>query len=368
MKILFISHAMVVDVYREKFIYLADNGRNEVVLLTPKKWKEAGQIVTMKPSDNKLYQSTATLRLFKFHGATFLYGPKVFKIIRNLKPDIIHVEEEPFSLAILEILILKSVLHRTSKVIFFTWQNIYKNYLPPFNLIEQYVLKRVDGAIAGNHEAVKILKGKGFAKPIAVIPQIGIEPKSSMQKETAWFGKNKFTIGFIGRLEKEKGIATLLSAVTDLRIDYELWIIGNGSYIKELNKIAAQSEDYKKLKIIQGVAHHEIPRFLDKLDVLILPSRTTPKWKEQFGRILIEAMACGIPVIGSSSGAIPEVIGDAGLVFDEDSPEELANHLVKIFEDVELRKTLTERGRERVLKNYAASVIAEKTLKFYKNL
>ena len=52
-----------------------------------------------------------------------------------------------------------------------------------------------------------------------------------------------------------------------------------------------------------------------KLHALVLPSRTTPRWKEQFGRVLIEAMACGVPPVGSDSGEIPHVIDDAGLVF-----------------------------------------------------
>lgn len=368
MKILFISHAMVVDVYREKLPYLADNGKHKVFLVTPKKWREAGQIVSMKQNGNPLYKCTSTLRLFKFHGATFLYGPTILGIIRSFKPDIIHVEEEPYSLAAFEILIYKSLAHRTSKVIFFTWQNIYKRYVPPFNLIEQFALRYFDAAIAGNSEAAKILKRKGFAKEIAIIPQIGVEPRLYNKDEVETYRQDKFIIGFIGRVEKEKGLESVLNAVSKLKMDYELWIIGNGSYVNELNKIAKKSGVYDKLRIIHAVAHCEIPTYLGNLDVLILPSQTTLKWKEQFGRVLIEAMAYGIPVIGSNSGSIPEVIGDAGLIFDEDCPNQLADHVLKIFDDCKLRERLANRGRERAIKNFSTSVIASKTLDFYKNL
>ena len=60
---------------------------------------------------------------------------------------------------------------------------------------------------------------------------------------------------------------------------------------------------------------NDVPRHLRALDALVLPSESTPLWKEQFGHVLIEAMACGVPVVGSDSGAIPEVIGEAGLLF-----------------------------------------------------
>jgi glycosyltransferase involved in cell wall biosynthesis len=102
--------------------------------------------------------------------------------------------------------------------------------------------------------------------------------------------------------------------------------------------------------------------------VLALPSRTLPNWKEQFGRILVEAMACGVVVVGSDSGEIPNVIGEAGLVFPEDDKEALQAHLTRLIGDAGLRRRLAQAGRERVLENYTQAQIASQTMSVYRTL
>jgi glycosyltransferase involved in cell wall biosynthesis len=107
-----------------------------------------------------------------------------------------------------------------------------------------------------------------------------------------------------------------------------------------------------------GVADTAVPDYLACMDALVLPSRTTPSWAEQFGHVLIEAMAAGVPVVGSSSGAIPEVIGEAGLVFPEGDAAALRAQLATLFDDPALRKRLIERGRARVERLYTNERIA----------
>jgi glycosyltransferase involved in cell wall biosynthesis len=112
----------------------------------------------------------------------------------------------------------------------------------------------------------------------------------------------------------------------------------------------------------------QMPALLTQLDALVLPSRTRPNWKEQFGRVLIEAMACGVPVIGSDCGELPNVIGDAGLVFPEEGVEALAAHLQALRDDAALRASLAERGRARVLAHYTQRRIAEQTVAAYRQV
>src|SRR5207245_3300012 len=102
-----------------------------------------------------------------------------------------------------------------------------------------------------------------------------------------------------------------------------------------------------RLELQEGVPHHEVPRYLERMTALVLPSLTTPTWKEQFGHVLIEAMACGVPVIGSDSGAIPEVIGDAGLVVPEGDVAGLAEALRRPASTPGLRTHLPSPGRGR---------------------
>jgi len=111
-----------------------------------------------------------------------------------------------------------------------------------------------------------------------------------------------------------------------------------------------------------------MPARYRELDVLVLPSLTRPNWKEQFGRVLIEAMACGVPVIGSSSGEIPRVVGAAGMLFRERSSSMLRQQLAELRDDPALRELLGLRGRERVLDYYTQTAIARQTVAFYREV
>jgi glycosyltransferase involved in cell wall biosynthesis len=104
------------------------------------------------------------------------------------------------------------------------------------------------------------------------------------------------------------------------------------------------------------------------MDVLVLPSQTTPQWKEQFGHVLIEAMACEAPVIGSDSGEIPNVIGDAGLVFKESNADELKHQIQKLAANEALKLSLSQKGRQRALSMYTHERIAEEIFKIYRTI
>jgi glycosyltransferase involved in cell wall biosynthesis len=101
---------------------------------------------------------------------------------------------------------------------------------------------------------------------------------------------------------------------------------------------------------------------------MILASRTLTNWKEQFGRILVEAMACEVPVIGSDSGEIPNVIGQAGLIFPEDDALALHRCLVDLMEDNHLRHDLGQAGRQRVLDFYTQERVASNTVNVYREM
>ena len=111
-------------------------------------------------------------------------------------------------------------------------------------------------------------------------------------------------------------------------------------------------------EVVDGVKPEQVKDYLRQMNVLVLPSLTTPKWKEQFGRALIEAMACGVPVVGSNSGAIPETIGDAGLIVPEGDVAALRAAIIRLKDDAELRAELSRRGLERV-KRWSHETIAE---------
>ena len=111
-----------------------------------------------------------------------------------------------------------------------------------------------------------------------------------------------------------------------------------------------------------------MPAYYRQLDVLVVPSRTRSNWKEQFGRVAVEAMACGVPVVGSDSGEIPHVLGDAGLVFVEDDAAALRAHLARLMQDAGLQAELARRGRRRVLEHYTQARVAADTYEVYRRL
>ncbi len=104
------------------------------------------------------------------------------------------------------------------------------------------------------------------------------------------------------------------------------------------------------LSLRQQSLPDDVPRALAEIDTLAAPSLTQPHWKEQFGRVLIEAMACGVPVVGSDSGEIPQVVGDAGLIVPEGDVAALRAALLHLAEDSSLCERLAHAGRARVLR------------------
>ena len=119
---------------------------------------------------------------------------------------------------------------------------------------------------------------------------------------------------------------------------------------------------------LPAVKSVDVPAYLAAMDVLALPSLTTPNWKEQFGRVLIEAMACEVPALGSDSGEIPHVIGDGGVVFHEGDVAELRARLAELQNSPELRRQLATNGRQRVLDHYTQAKVAEATAQVYREL
>jgi glycosyltransferase involved in cell wall biosynthesis len=166
----------------------------------------------------------------------------------------------------------------------------------------------------------------------------------------------------------EKGVDVLLRAVAQLPPDVRLHVRGGGPEGKRLLQLANDLNLNDRVQFDPLLPSMQMPEFLNQLDALALPSRTRPNWKEQFGRILVEAMACGVPVIGSTCGEAPNVIGEAGLIFPEEDVGALAAHLRALLADSALRARLAEQGRARALAHYTHQHIAEQTLAVYRSL
>ena len=218
----------------------------------------------------------------------------------------------------------------------------------------KFVLHRTDHMIAGNQEASRLLRLQGFSGRISIIPQLKVDTQTfrpltaSPVRRQLQLGS--FVVGYVGRLVPE-GLDTLITAVSQLP-DVYLLLVGRGPIQGQLESLAQSLGVSDRLRIVAAVRHSEVPLFLNAMDTFVLPSRTAAHWKEQFGHVLIEAMACGVPVIGSDSGAIPEVVGPAGIIFPEGDVSALKSHLNDLYLHAEERRRLAELGMMRVTALY----------------
>jgi glycosyltransferase involved in cell wall biosynthesis len=365
-KILIVSKILVVAAYRRKLDEIAARTEIErLVVVTPPAWHEpGGRTLTLEPLDRP---PAYDLRVepIRFNGSYHLfYWPGLGRVLREVRPDLVHLDEEPYNLA---------TAHGTwqarrwgARSLFFTWQNLMRRYPPPFNWFERSVFRHSAHAIAGSGEAQHVLRTKGYAGSSSVIPQFGVDPEL-FAPGPAPPADAVPMIGFISRLVEEKGVFVLLAALADLPGPWRLHVVGSGPLEAKARRRAMQLGLASRITWERGVPSTLVPERMRTFTVLVQPSLTRRHWKEQFGRALMEAMACGVPVIGSASAEIPHLIGDGGVVVREGDPTALRESLARLLSDRDLRAELGRRGRARVLACYTNQRIAEQTVGAYRS-
>src|SRR5579871_5578798 len=294
--------------------------------------------------------------------------PKLAELLKEFQPDIIDLWEEPWGLVSYQVCRLRDRLVPKAKIVTETEQNINKRLPFPFEQFRTYTLERADFAIGRNTEAVAILREKGYSGPAEVVPNaVDAELFHPMDRETCRreLGLTGFVAGYVGRIVAEKGLMDLLEALSYCPDHVNLLIVGAGDYQGELEARAEASGNGKRVRFMSGRPLQELPQIMNAMDVLVLPSRTTARWKEQFGRVLIEANACRTPVIGTDSGAIPDVVGEAGLIVPERNPEALAQALRELDAHPERRTEMGRRVREQVVALYTWERVAAKMRSIY---
>ncbi|MBU1078231.1 MAG: glycosyltransferase family 4 protein [Spirochaetes bacterium] len=365
MKIVYIGHSYIVKMNQQKIDEINRISDHQIYLVTPKRWKNvmirgfsAGS--DKEPGVHYLdVKRPGNMKKYTYKG--------LLSVLKKIQPDIIHIDEEPWFYVAFQIIFLaKYFLKKKPKIVLFTWENIYKKFSPRYRFIERFNLKNCDTIIAGNREASGIVKRKRAGCPVHILPLVGVDLKDYSSSKIR---SKKVRIGFIGRLVREKGILLLLSAFFRLTVKNKtLTIIGQGPLLKDIRDIIKKSGHSKEVSVLTGVKHHQVPALFKKMDILVLPSCSTRAWKEQFGHVLIEAMAGRVALLGSSSGAIPEVIRDAGMIFKENNVNDLYKKLDQLVRKKKLRNMYSKKGHERVQKHYTNEVLAEETLKIYNNI
>lgn len=334
----------------------------DLEVITTPCWNEAGVNVETVPDD--FFPVQTARALLSKHMQLFAYDPRpIIKALRRHRPHIIDMDHEPYSIPCAEILTLRNRFAPATPIVMQAAQNIYKKYPPPFSLLEKRALKQVAAAYMCSEEARAVLFAKGFDKPTRIVP-FGVDPEMFRFKKRE---SNKvLTIGYVGRLLPAKGLMVLAAALTKIKSeDWRLLVVGDGEERAKMENLFAGHNLSERVYFTGAVAYEKTPEYFRQIDVLIVPTRTTNKIREQFGRVIIEAMACGTPVIGSTSGAIPEVIADAGIVFPENNPSVLAAEIRRVIHDRQVLARLALAGRQRVEAHYTWEQVAEKIFSLY---
>ena len=337
MRVLRIFHSAVVDAWRERERHLRALGA-EVDLLTARRWNEGGADVTLVPRPG---EAVTGIRTWGRHPALFVYAPVPLWRALGRTYDVIDIHEEPFALATAEILLLRRLRRQRAPYVLYSAQNLDKRYPPPFRWLERWALRHAVALSVCNSEAGRICERKGFPGVATLIP-LGVDTQRfSPGPEGAT--SEAPVIGYVGRLEPHKGVDVLLEALAEVD-GAVLRVAGAGPEEARLRTRTAALGLDERVRLVGSLTQERLPAFYRGLDVLVVPSRPTPGWLEQFGRVVVEAMACGVPVIASDTGALPDVVGDAGLLVPPDDPRALAACLRTLLGDEPARRELAHRG------------------------
>ena len=363
MRVLIVSKACLVGIYQRKLEEIARYEDVELQVVVPPYWRDERGTTELERAHIQGYE--LVVEPMVLNGSFHLhFYPRLGRRIRAFRPDIVHLDEEPYNLATFHGLTLAR--RAGCRALWFSWQNLLRRYPPPFSWMERYCLRHADAAIAGSQSAAQVWRTKGYDGPLAVIPQFGVDPQA-FAPPSSDRDRERFVIGFAGRLVPEKGPDLFLNAAAGLN-GIELVVLGGGPMEEELREQARQLGLTGRVTFEGNIPSTEMPEFYHRLDALVLPSRSRPNWMEQFGRVLIEAMACGVPVVGADSGEIPHVIGAAGLTFPEGDAAALRAQLEQLMGDPQHWRDLARRGRERVLAHYTQAQVAAETVTAYRQI
>ena len=352
---------------------VAGAGEWEVTAVAPSFFQGDLRPVRLEMSHDEACRLEAVPAHFSKHIHFMLYGGRLREVLRK-EWDLIHCWEEPYILAGGQVALWAD---KRAALVYATFQNIEKQYPPPFNRIEQHSMNRASGWIAFGQTIEQTLGKRPCysERPSRVIP-LGVdfdkfhpdaEAKERTLRNLGWSAARPPVVGYLGRFVAEKGLDVLMRALDQTASPWRALFVGAGPLEDQLREWAMRYTD-DRVKIVTGVKHDDVPQYLNAMDMLCAPSQTTTAWREQLGRMLIEAFACGVPVVASDSGEIPHVIADTGLIVSEKDETAWAQAIAGLIEDSSRRAEMSKKGIDRARADYSWPRIAKQHLDFFDEL
>jgi glycosyltransferase involved in cell wall biosynthesis len=365
LRVISISHSAVHNgAARLRYEAVLDDPRIDLTVVVPRVWHEYGKAFQADPSTTALDVRIEDVRLTRGGPASWYlhHYVNLSAVLREVQPDVIHLWEEPWSVVALQAARLRDRLLPHAALLLETDQNILRRLPPGFEQIRRFTLARTDLLIVRGNEARDVARACGYVGPTETV-EYGIDrqvffPRGRVEARQK-LGINGFTLGYVGRLVPEKGLNDVLDAMHACAAPVNLLLLGEGPEQHNLQEQAARLGLLERLRFLPYSDPTSVAWMISSLDALVLMSRTTRTWKEQFGRVIMEAHACGVPVIGSSSGSIPSVVGEGGWIVPEGDSIALGQLLTRLAAmPAEELAAVGERARQVADTRFSFSIIA----------
>jgi|688.fasta_scaffold09405_5 glycosyltransferase involved in cell wall biosynthesis len=395
LNLIILSHAYVYSAYRAKIEALSEYHDLNITLITPEFGLEGGgQKVYAEQYEGKQYHHIILSGYFTGKLNFFVFK-NLKSTLQSLNPDIILLEEEYWTQIAAQVTYITKKFLPHTKLILLSCENmchiwekeaetLYQKFrYTSFHFIEKYVISKLDGLIFQLpgvwQDFENLIDGLGFKGKRGTLPQLGVDynrfahnsPQLQSIRVDLGLDDNTFVYGYIGRIIPEKGIEDMIYAFEGWNKDNtKLIIIGNGDteYVNQIKQLVQTLKLDDIVIFKNAIPFEEIPAYFQLFNISLLLSHTTPIWKEQFGRVLVESMAAGTPVIGSDSGAIPLVIEDTGYIVLEQNISAIRQALIEAFENKKKYKLLSKSSQARAKKEFSYQAIAKQTYDFIQEI
>jgi glycosyltransferase involved in cell wall biosynthesis len=357
MRAIIVSHAAIKASNRRVYRALAERDCR-VTLLVPDRWKSGLGPLRAEPEPAGSPLDVRVRRRYGVaHSNLYWLDGSLRSLIAQREPAAIYVDEDPAGF-------MAAQAARTpgAGLVLLGIQNIYKRYPAPFEALQSYVFRKAAAAVSVSDQAANALRRRGYRGPNTLMPfTTDLQPPTRERRHATreTFGLRGPLAGYVGRLVPEKGVDVFITALAALPDVFGV-IAGDGPERAALEHLARELGVADRLRFTGVLTPADAEHIIGALDVLVLPSRTRPNWSEQFGRVLIEAMASDVAVVASDSGAIGEVVGDGGLLVPEDDVPALAAAIERAlspFEGASIRARGLRRVRERFSHHVAVDAL-----------
>jgi glycosyltransferase involved in cell wall biosynthesis len=372
------SRALRVDMLAHA--YLEPEVRKNVVELAK---RVDIQVIAPTHADNLVFrrlrfggddQGRALYRLFR---PLYLFGAQYVLLsvslgLRGRRPCVLHIDYDPWAVVFWQAVLCRALFSRGSRIVCGVKKNTYRAYPGLRGQLKRRVARagarRVDRFMAASQMAQQMyVREFGISRcRLDVVTHMGVDTEVFSPAGVA-LGGQELICGYTGRLHAMKGVLELVDSVERCRrggLALRLRLLGAGPLAAELQERAA-AVDW--LDVLPPVPNAEVAVFLRTLDIFVLPSRVLDDHQEHDAHALLEALASGLPAIGTSSGIIPEILGDGtGLVIEPEDVAALSRAFRMLVEDSDLRAKLRRRGRAKAVREYALQEVAQRKIDVYR--